>query len=127
MEALDWGALIIICIAGALSPGPSLLVIISITTRYGRLAGILGATGHGLAIFVYALTTALGVSWLSSSANQLFFYVQISGALISFMDGLIYADFCADFYAEFCKQNIPCFRKHIPPRANLALHLQMGF
>lgn len=82
MEALDWGALIIICIAGALSPGPSLLVIISITTRYGRLAGILGATGHGLAIFVYAITTALGVSWLSSSANQLFFYVQISGALL---------------------------------------------
>jgi threonine/homoserine/homoserine lactone efflux protein len=88
MEALDWGALIIICIAGALSPGPSLLVIISITTRYGRLAGILGATGHGLAIFVYALTTALGVSWLSSSANQLFFYVQISGALLLLWMGL---------------------------------------
>ena len=88
MEALDWGALIIICIAGALSPGPSLLVIISITTRYGRLAGILGATGHGLAIFVYALTTAMGVSWLSSSANQLFFYVQISGALLLLWMGL---------------------------------------
>jgi len=88
MEALDWSALIIICIAGALSPGPSLLVIISITTRYGRLAGILGATGHGLAIFVYALTTALGVSWLSSSANQLFFYVQISGALLLLWMGL---------------------------------------
>ena len=88
MEALDWGALIIICIAGALSPGPSLLVIISITTRYGRLAGILSATGHGLAIFVYALTTALGVSWLSSSANQLFFYVQISGALLLLWMGL---------------------------------------
>jgi len=88
MEALDWGALIIICIAGALSPGPSLLVIISITTRYGRLAGILGATGHGLAIFVYAITTALGVSWLSSSTNQLFFYVQISGALLLLWMGL---------------------------------------
>ena len=88
MEALDWGALIIICIAGALSPGPSLLVIISITTRYGRLAGILGATGHGLAIFVYAITTALGVSWLSNSANQLFFYVQISGALLLLWMGL---------------------------------------
>ena len=88
MEALDWGALIIICIAGALSPGPSLLVIISITTRYGNLAGILGATGHGLAIFVYALTTAMGVSWLSSSANQLFFYVQISGALLLLWMGL---------------------------------------
>ena len=88
MEALDWSTLIIICIAGALSPGPSLLVIISITTRYGRLAGILGATGHGLAIFVYAITTALGVSWLSSSANQLFFYVQISGALLLLWMGL---------------------------------------
>ena len=88
MEALDWGALIIICIAGALSPGPSLLVIISITTRYGRLAGILGATGHGLAIFAYAITTALGVGWLSSSANQLFFYVQISGALLLLWMGL---------------------------------------
>ena len=82
MGALDWGALIIICIAGALSPGPSLLVIISIATRYGTLAGILGATGHGLAIFVYAITTAFGVRWLSSAANQLFFYVQILGALL---------------------------------------------
>ena len=88
MGALDWGALIIICIAGALSPGPSLLVIISIATRYGTLAGILGATGHGLAIFVYAITTAFGVRWLSSAANQLFFYVQILGALLLLWMGL---------------------------------------
>ena len=88
MEALDWGTLVIICIAGALSPGPSLLVIISITTRYGTLAGILGATGHGLAIFVYAITTAFGVSLLSSAANHLFFYVQILGAFLLLWMGL---------------------------------------
>ena len=88
MEALDWGALITICIAGALSPGPSLLVIISIATRYGTLAGILGATGHGVAIFVYAITTAFGVSWLSNATNHLFFYVQIMGALLLLWMGL---------------------------------------
>jgi len=82
MEIQDWGTLVIICTAGALSPGPSLLVIISITAKYGRLAGILAALGHGLAIFLYAISTAIGVSWLSNSTSQLFFYVQISGALL---------------------------------------------
>ena len=88
MNVQDWGALIAICIAGALSPGPSLLVIISIATRYGQKAGLLSAAGHGTAVFIYAILTALSVSWLSSATAQLFFYIQISGALLLLWMGL---------------------------------------
>ena len=39
MDFNDWGALIAICVAGAISPGPSLIVIISISSKFGRKAG----------------------------------------------------------------------------------------
>ena len=88
MNLHDWGALIIICAVGAISPGPSLLVIISISAKFGRRAGLLSAVGHGTAVFIYAITTALGISLLSSAAIYIFFYVKLAGALLLFWIGL---------------------------------------
>ncbi len=88
MNLHDWGALIAICTIGAISPGPSLLVIISISAKFGRKAGVLSAVGHGTAVFIYAITTALGMSLLSGKANYIFFYVKLGGALLLFWMGL---------------------------------------
>ena len=88
MNLHDWGALIAICTVGAISPGPSLLVIISISAKFGRKAGLLSAVGHGTAVFIYAITTALGISFLSGAANYIFFYVKLAGALFLFWIGL---------------------------------------
>ena len=88
MNLHDWGALIAICTVGAVSPGPSLLVIISISAKFGRKAGVLSAVGHGTAVFIYAITTALGISLLSGVANYIFFYVKLAGALFLFWIGL---------------------------------------
>ena len=88
MNLHDWGALIIICAVGAISPGPSLLVIISISAKFGRRAGLLSAVGHGTAVFIYAITTALGISLLSSAAIYIFFYVKLAGASLLFWIGL---------------------------------------
>ena len=88
MNLHDWGALIAICTVGAISPGPSLLVIISISAKFGRKAGLLSAVGHGTAVFIYALTTALGISLLSGATNYIFFYVKLAGALLLFWIGL---------------------------------------
>ncbi len=88
MNLHDWGALIAICTVGAISPGPSLLVIISISTKFGRKAGVLSAVGHGTAVFIYAIATALGISLLSGAANYTFFFVKLAGASLLFWIGL---------------------------------------
>lgn len=82
MDFNDWGALIAICVAGAISPGPSLIVIISISSKFGRKAGFLSAAGHGLAVFIYAITTAVSISFLSDVTNSFFFFVKLAGALL---------------------------------------------
>ena len=94
MDFNDWGALIAICVAGAISPGPSLIVIISISSKFGRKAGFLSAAGHGLAVFIYAITTAVSISFLSDVTNSFFFLCKISRSIITSLDGSIDDDFC---------------------------------
>jgi threonine/homoserine/homoserine lactone efflux protein len=65
MELDQWLSLAMICLAGAVSPGPSLLVILDATRRGGRPAGMLAAIGHGLGIFIYAFGAATGLGWLA--------------------------------------------------------------
>ena len=65
MEQDQWLSLAMICLAGAVSPGPSLLVILDATRRGGRPAGMLAAIGHGLGIFIYAFGAATGLGWLA--------------------------------------------------------------
>ena len=65
MELDRWLSLAMICLAGAVSPGPSLLVILYATRRGGRPAGMLAAIGHGLGIFIYAFGAATALGWLA--------------------------------------------------------------
>ena len=46
MGLADWLSLISICLLGALSPGPSLMVILACTAENGRKAGVLASIGH---------------------------------------------------------------------------------
>ena len=64
MNFYDWVSLITICIAGALSPGPSLIVILSISMKFGRKAGFSSAVGHGVAIFIYAFHFLATINFL---------------------------------------------------------------
>ena len=107
MNFHDWGALIAICTVGAISPGPSLLVIISISAKFGRKAGVLSAVGHGTAVFIYAITTALGISLLSGAANYIFFYVKLAGAFFLFWIGLSMFMFGKKFKRETENSKVP--------------------
>lgn len=82
MNFYDWVSLITICVAGALSPGPSLIVILSISMKFGRKAGFSSAVGHGVAIFIYAISTGLGISFLLGTENNFFFFIKLGGALL---------------------------------------------
>lgn len=80
MALADWLSLISICLLGALSPGPSLMVVLACTTENGRAAGVLASVGHGLGVFGYALAAASGLSYLLTHYETVFVWLQLMGA-----------------------------------------------
>ena len=64
MTFVEWLSLALVCLMGAVSPGPSVLVVVNQTLNGSRLNGILTAISHGLMVGVWALVTVLGISQL---------------------------------------------------------------
>ncbi len=81
MSIESWFYLVLICFMGASSPGPSLLVILRYAVADGRSSGINAAVGHGIGIFIYALVSAVGLSFILISSPKIFSIVQILGAI----------------------------------------------
>ena len=50
-----------VCLLGAMSPGPSMAVVINNAIFKGRYNGILTSIGHGIGIAVYATFAVLGL------------------------------------------------------------------
>lgn len=82
MSISDWASLALICLLGASSPGPSLIVILSNTRLYGRNAGLSASIGHGLGVFIYALLAATTLGLILSHYQMLFTLIQSAGALL---------------------------------------------
>ena len=80
MEFTSWLALAAICVMGAISPGPSLALIIRNTVQGGQGHGTATALGHGLGVGIYALITALGLSVLITQTPLLFDLIRYGGA-----------------------------------------------
>ena len=80
MEFTTWLALAAICIMGAISPGPSLALIMRNTVRGGRWHGMATGLGHGLGVGLYALIAAYGLALLLTTTPWLFQLVQYAGA-----------------------------------------------
>jgi threonine/homoserine/homoserine lactone efflux protein len=80
-ELTFWSTIILVCTLGAMSPGPSLAVVIKHSIMTGRKAGYYAAVSHGLGIGLYALATALGLSILIQQNQMLFNLVQTMGCL----------------------------------------------
>ena len=81
MSIESWFYLILICLMGASSPGPSLIVILRYAVADGRHAGINAAVGHGIGIFIYALVSAIGLSFILTSSPKIFSLIQILGGI----------------------------------------------
>ena len=64
MEFHVWAQIALVCAMGAMSPGPSLAVIIHNVTAGGRLQGVMTALGHGLGITFYAFAAVTGLALL---------------------------------------------------------------
>ena len=70
-----------ICAMGAISPGPSLAVVLRNTISGGRAGGIMTAIGHGIGFSVYAFVAVMGLSSAFLANEQIFYLLQSAGAL----------------------------------------------
>ena len=71
-----------VCAMGALSPGPSLVVVLRNTIVGGRMQGIMTGIGHGLGFSIYAFIAVMGLSSVLLANEQLFNLLQAIGALV---------------------------------------------
>lgn len=90
MTFFIWSQFAVVCIIGAMSPGPSLAVVIRNNINYNRVAGILTSIGHGLGIGVYATLAVLGLGLLLQTNQTIFLLIQILGLIFLFFLGLIF-------------------------------------
>ncbi len=71
-----------VCAMGAISPGPSLVVVIRNTISGGRRQGIMTGIGHGIGFSIYAFIAIMGLSSLILANENIFNLLQWVGAFI---------------------------------------------
>ena len=81
MSIYDWLIISLICVAGATTPGPSLLVIVYINNREGMISGIIASIAHGIGIFIYALISIYAISFINKNLPTITPTLQLTGAL----------------------------------------------
>ena len=90
MSLFIWFQFALVCTIGAMSPGPSLAVVIRNNINYNRFAGIMTSVGHGIGIGVYATLAVLGLGFILQTNQTLYFLIQIMGLIFLFFLGLLF-------------------------------------
>lgn len=75
-----WLSLAAVCVMGAMSPGPSLALVLRHTLGGGRLPGVAAALSHALGVGLYALLTVWGLGALIARQPLLFQFITWAGA-----------------------------------------------
>ena len=84
---MDFTALLgmsIVCAMGAMSPGPSLAVVLRNTISGGRAQGVMTGIGHGIGFGIYAYIAVMGLSALLLANEDFFNLLQWAGAAVLF-------------------------------------------
>ena len=82
MEGLAWEAIFAagtFFFLGAISPGPSVMVVIRNTIIGGRKQGVACAIGHGIGFGIYAGSAVFGLIVLLENAPDAFLILQLIG------------------------------------------------
>ncbi|MDF1562104.1 MAG: LysE family transporter [Deltaproteobacteria bacterium] len=80
MTLTTWLTVVTICVLGAMSPGPSLALVLKQTLGGGRRNGVITALAHGLGVGLYALLSLLGLAALITASPVAFALLQGGGA-----------------------------------------------
>ena len=82
---MDFTALVgvsLVCAMGAMSPGPSLAVVLRNTISGGRTQGVMTGIGHGIGFGIYAMLAVTGLSAILIADETKFELLQWSGAVV---------------------------------------------
>ena len=79
MELTAWLSLASICILGAMTPGPSLAMVLKHTISGGRFNGMIVSIAHGLGVALYAVLTVLGMAVIIKETPWLFNIIKYAG------------------------------------------------
>ena len=80
MTIAIWLTVVSICLLGAMSPGPSLAVVLQQTLKGGRKNGLVAALTHGSGIGLYALLCISGIALMITTSPLLFTGLQWLGS-----------------------------------------------
>ncbi len=81
MTLATWLTVVTICILGAMSPGPSLAIVLKQTLNGGRRHGMITALAHCLGVGLYAFLSILGLAAVITASPMAFSVLQWGGAL----------------------------------------------
>ena len=88
MTLLTFGQVFIVCLLGAMSPGPSMAVVIHNAIFKGRYNGILTSIGHGLGIAIYATFAVLGLGLIIETNIIIFNCLKILSIIFLIFIGM---------------------------------------
>jgi len=88
MTLITFAQVFVVCLLGAMSPGPSMAVVINNAIFKGRYNGILTAIGHGIGIAVYATFAVLGLGLIIKTNAFIFNGLKILSIIFLIFIGL---------------------------------------
>lgn len=126
MELWALAPIIVVLCLGAMSPGPSLAVLIRNTIEGGRGRGVMCGIGHGIGFGIYALFAISGIAELKSAGGGkvamlleligALFLIYLAGAMLKKSDDLViehsesdYNGFSEGFMIAFLNPKILAF------------------
>ena len=77
MSLFNFFQIFFVCLLGAMSPGPSMVVVINNAIFKNRYNGILTSIGHGIGIGIYAFFAVVGVGLIIKSNIIVFNGIKI--------------------------------------------------
>ncbi|MDC1185024.1 LysE family translocator [Alphaproteobacteria bacterium] len=85
-----WIQFALICIVGAMSPGPSIALIIRNSIKYGRVSGLLSSVGHAIGIGIYASISVVGLQLILINNIFVFNTIQFCGSIFLLILGILF-------------------------------------
>ncbi|MFQ3229739.1 LysE family translocator [Reinekea sp.] len=80
MTLAAWLSIVGICSLGAISPGPSLAVVLKHTLNGGKRQGYITAITHGIGVGLYAIACISGLAFVLIASEWAFTLLQWAGA-----------------------------------------------
>ena len=80
MTLATWISFLAICCLGAMSPGPSLAVVLRQTVNNGRLHGVVASWFHAAGVGLWAVATVSGLAVIVEQSHELYVVITWAGA-----------------------------------------------